>query len=405
MKRADTAHGVRKHHEYSPSSLQTLEACPAFKKLDTVTEASERGTAQHEATETGDLSKLTQDERAAVLHCFDVLAEAKSRLPGCTDLMEIKVCVDDLSTSEGFLDRALISADGKYAEVLDWKFGFGEVEHASNNLQGMAYAIGVWRRYPSVETFRVRFITPRQATKETEHTFTQAELNDAYQRIRSVVARAKEARSKRLLKSRLKYASPSTSTCRFCGLYKDCTAATGLLTNVGKHMPVAFIDPATMLTTEDPAELGRILDLLKYIDDFSKPVKNRISEMAKAGVTIDGYSLVSVAEREVVDEQSCTQVMSDTLASVGVAPEDTMQVIRQSYRFSLASAERALRDASPAGGKREAVESFREKLREAGAIMDGTPKVFLKRDTKLLAGAKQTVVDTSVTNAFSEGFL
>lgn len=401
-KKSDHGHAQRAHHPYSPSGLQLKESCPKFVSVEGENEASIRGTAQHEATETLDLSKLTQDERYAVNHCLAVLEEARDSMPGCTELMEIRVSVDDLDTSSGFLDRALISADGKYAQVLDWKFGFGDIERAGNNLQGMAYAIGIRRLYPTLEHIRVRFITPRQAETETTHEFTAAELDECYRRIRAVVARAKKAKRAR----NFDMATPATSTCRFCGHLGKCPKAGGLLTEVGKHMPVAFVPPDAMLTAEDPEEIGRILDLLKYLDDFAKPIKNRFTEMAKAGVEIRGYSVASIASREVTNEEACaTMVYHELVDKLGKSGEEALELAKGSYRFTLSAAESVLSDAAPRGEKRKVVEDFRNRLREAGAIMDGTPKVFLKRDAKLSAGATQTVKDLGIANTFDGGWM
>lgn len=395
-------HTTRKHHPYSPSKLQYFEACPKFSSSEGSNEAAERGSMMHEASETLDFSKLTQSEADAVRAYLGFIDEAKAELgEGVVDLIEIKVAVDDLDTTTGFLDRALLSADGLFAHVIDLKTGYGDIEHASNNLQGLAYALGIRRRYPTVRTIKVSFVTPRQATFSSTHEFTADQLDAEYRRIVQVVKNAKRAKRSK----GFDMARPSTATCRFCSHYlTKCTKSAGVLTTVGKHVPVSFIDPETMMTTDDPAELSRVLDLLKFLDEFQKPIKNRITAMAMQGVEIPGYSLVTVAEREVVSEEAALTALTAELIAKGVSDDDIGPTLKKAYSFKLSAAERVVSDLAARGEKRNAIAAFRDRLREAGAVMDSTPKVFLKRELKLVS-AEARADALGITADFGGGWM
>src|SRR6266581_7853883 len=195
----------RPHHPYSPSSLQSLEACPHYKSRDSKHIRTIAGTLAHKATETReDNDELSDDDALHVAACLDFYDKRKAILedeaneafsaehldcfnndvpaPNEHDFKisegtETYLKVDDLifpdcvSTTAGYVDRWLVSWDGKYAELIDWKFGQWPVEEASNNLQGMAYAMGLFRKFPSLEVVHVFFKQPL-IDFLTEHEFT-----------------------------------------------------------------------------------------------------------------------------------------------------------------------------------------------------------------------------------------
>lgn len=372
-------HKVRKHHPFSPSKLQILEACPKFKGLEGSNEAAERGTMMHEASETLDFSKLNQEETEAVHDYLDFIAACKDQLPGCEELTEIRVAVDSWETTAGFLDKALISEDKTVAWVIDLKTGYGDIEDADNNLQGMAYGIGIRRLYPTVQTVKVSFYMPRQARKESTHEFTAVELDSEYARIVAIVKRAKRARYSK----GFDMAVPHTSVCRFCAHYTKCPKVAGLVTEVSKHMPIRVFSVEEMATCDDPEKLGQIMDMFKFLDEFSKPVKSRILAIAKSGGEVKGYSLTCIAEREVVDEAKVVELVKQELVEgLGVPEDKAGELVSGCYSFSLPAAESVISDQAPKGAKMAAKGNFREKLRASGAVLDSTPKVFLKRSAK-----------------------
>lgn len=395
------AHSARAHHPFSPSKLQYFEACPAFSSLDGVNEAAARGTAMHEASETLDFSELTQTETDAVKAYLSFIDTAKLEMgEGALEFMEIKVAVDDVDTTTGFLDRALLSANGVEAHVIDLKTGFGDIEHASNNLQGIAYGIGFRRRFPTVRKLKVSFVTPRQATFESSFTFTAEELDVEYRRIVAVVGRAKLARAD----GDFAMATPSLATCRFCEHYlRGCPKSSGLVTTIGKHMPVSFIDPETMMTTDDPATMSRVLDLLKFLDEMAKPLKNRITEMVKSGVDVPGYALVSVAEREVLDQDEVAHVLEGELLNLGKSQTEATELLKQAFVLKLSAAESLVSDCCARGEKKKGINAFRDRLRDSGAIIDSTPKVFLKRMAAIEKASAPALGGPS--NDFSAGWL
>jgi hypothetical protein len=294
------------------------------------------------------------------------------------------VAIDADETTAGFFDRALWCEKSLTIVGLDLKAGMGAIDPVKHNWQAKAYMLGLWRKFPTAKHFRFVFITPFQDKLVDDDTFTEAELRLAYEEIVDVVARAKAASAA----DTFDMAEPHNGVCRFCGHLKDCPKGTGLLSTMGKHLPVAFIPPEVMLTSEEPGEMGRILDLLKYLEDFAAPIKYRFSEMAKLGNAPTGYELVSVSTREVVNEDAVATALLMELKELGLTEEAAFEKVRAAYTVRLSTAEAIISDAAVKGKKKAAKLKFSETLLGTGAITYTTPKVWLKRDaTRKLANA------------------
>src|SRR6266705_1203291 len=62
----------RTHHPYSPSTLQSLEACPCYQSRENKHARTIIGTISHNVAETGvDDARLDDDDAAAVAECLD----------------------------------------------------------------------------------------------------------------------------------------------------------------------------------------------------------------------------------------------------------------------------------------------------------------------------------------------
>jgi len=378
-------HKARAHHPFSPSKLQILEACPKFMGTEGTNEAAERGTLMHESSENLDFSKLTREESDAVRAYLHFISEAKEAMPGCIELTEIRVSIDPEETTAGFLDKVLISADETEAHVIDLKTGFGEIEDADNNLQGMAYSIGVMRRYPKLRRVKVSFYMPRQAKKESTHEFSAEDLDQSYARIVVIVRRAKRAK----FTPGFEMAVPNTGVCRFCahfdgqnGRKTRCPKAAALVTRATKHMPIEVPTIEEMTTSDDPVVLGKVMDFFKFLDEWQKPIKSRILSMARNGCEVHGYAVSCIPEREILDPRKVHDLAVEELKALGKVGEEADMEVAGAYTLSLSAVESVISDAAPKGAKKQAKEDFRSKLRESGAIQDSTPKVFLKRASK-----------------------
>src|SRR5688572_2767946 len=247
---------TRKHHIYSPSSLQAREGCAKFtQRQGPVHEMAITGTMQHDMAESQvDDDRLPDYRAQAVAECIRFGEERAKLYPGCRIIKEDYLPIDDellaatetveftikdpdtglecpgyrqevfwyRGTTAGYLDYAIVSADERQAEIIDYKFGNNAVEEASNNAQGIGYALGLRKKFPKLQRIKVTFIMPH-LDYISEHTFTTADFGAMYLRVVTIVRRSIEAHSR---PDDFSMATPNTSSCLFCGLVGKCPKVT-----------------------------------------------------------------------------------------------------------------------------------------------------------------------------------
>lgn len=425
---AVVAHASRGHHPYSPSTLQAREASPCYKPSSGGTnKAAERGTAQHEAVETGDVGNLSDEEAAAVALAMDCLQEAERQLgPDCFTEREEFMPVDDQfhlvktgtlvtdslgllveaterwdGTTGGYADAAVVSLSKRKAHILDWKFGKFAVEPAKNNTQGIAYALGLWKRIKDrygveLEEVTVSFISPHIEDR-SDHTFNLKEDREwLLLRIVTIVAKAKLADY--TLETGgwagLKLAgllNPTTSACLFCARLAECPAVAEKVLSVSqKYAPLEFpagVD-ARALNLDQPADAGKLLALSGVIARWAKEVRGRITDFALRDENFkpDGYQLVVTYPRK---QTKTAKEVFDTavklIQDAGLVPhgKTAEEILWSMVDVPLTPIEEFVSDSAPRGQKTAAVENFSSALEAAGVVEKSTvPVVSLRMKSK-----------------------
>ena len=248
----------RPHHPYSPSTLQNLEWCPHYKsrQSDTPHVRTVAGTRAHGAVESGeDDHRLSDEDAMAAAECLDFVEQRRALMneeagrayeavradnpsPAAfqvTELKEAYLPVDRrrfkgfLSTTAGYADVILVNYNKTYAEGFDWKFGMWPVEEPENNLQVIAYSLGIFRMFPTVQ--RVKFWIKQpylDVTKSAD--FTRKQVPEMYLRVQVVAARARKARESTSFES----ANPAVPVCNFCDNLGRCDKVCSIACKVGR---------------------------------------------------------------------------------------------------------------------------------------------------------------------------
>lgn len=382
----------RGHHPFSPSKLAYLEACPCYESRESKHDRTVAGTMAHKVVETGrDDLRLSDDDAAASAECLDFVdtrrrlmqaqADAHCRAvngnPEKFKIREIKEAylpVDDIefpggikSTTAGYIDHVLISWDRKYAELVDYKFGLWPVDAAKDNLQGLAYLVGLFKKIPKLEKVKIFFKQPHlQVTTEAE--FTRTDIPAIYLRIQTVVARAREARSQ----GNFGMATPRVPACSFCANLGKCPKVCELACKVGnKFYPLEIpenITPTMVLGTRDTTLSLRLAQVVAvWADSFKKQLNDRVLR-GEAPVP-PGYALTSRQDREIVDKNRFQGV-----AERFVRPSEYLECCTPSFT----AVEKIISDRADRGQKKATVEEFGKELLEAGAVQLGQPYAFLR---------------------------
>lgn len=389
----EPAHAARSHHPTSPSSLQTREASPCWLNRSESSEAAERGTKQHESADSRkDDNELTDAEYLAVESTHIVVDQACQRLgPDAIVIREAYWHVDDreiigddghkwIGTSGGFADVVVISRDWTRAQVSDWKFGAWSVEPAENNLQGIAYALGVFHeadlRGHKMQEVTVEFYSPH-LSEFTRHTFTRADRPKMLLRVVAAAERAKDtlARIKKDPTNLANYTT-STSACTFCGRVGFCPAIAKIGFTLGKkyqQLDVENIEKDVRgLDLSDPTVAHAGLQLWGILGKAAAEYRKRVTERAienPAYIPV-GYSIMVSNPREVRDLEGVIKISEEYLPS---------DVVRGMLSLPITTVEKEISKRAPRGAKELTVQEFADKLVASGAVVPrDTPTISLR---------------------------
>jgi hypothetical protein len=380
----------RPHHPYSPSSLQNLEACPCYKNRNSTNERAVAGTLAHKVVETQeDDLRISDKDFLAAAECLDFVEERRAAIQreldnaiGCNEKVqeekEIYLPIDDCrfadcdSTTAGYVDHLLLAEPLYYAELIDWKFGMWQVEGAENNLQGIAYTLGVFKRFPKIQTVRFWFKQPHIEFL-TEHTFQRADIPALYLRVQTVVAKARVARAA----GDFKTARPYVPVCNFCQEVGRCPRMLDFALRIAKKFhPVEFPESLTLGQLQDPENTTKFLNLCSIMKVFSEGGRRQVTEQVLRGSipVPEGMRLQEMpGRREIVDLDKFEK------AAKAVVPED---IYKSSLSATFGPIEAYLSEHAPRGQKKATVEEFQNSLEASGAVTRGQPYTFLKVSNK-----------------------
>lgn len=388
-------HGARKHHKNSPSTLQSKEVCPGYFQQSNVSNArAELGTAMHEACDTGDFSSMDDEQVEVIEACLARVKEVfDSYGPGARILKEDYLPIDDRlpdPTSAGYLDRGIISANGKRAAVLDFKFGLWPVEPAATNLQGLTYGLGILRQDPRVEEVYVEFLMPYiDGGTLSNHTFTRAELERAKLRVYTVIARAEAAQEafeqseladtpeeKAKILSRIQF-NPTDKGCMFCDNKARCPALNQFALVVSsKYQPLQLpniINPALISNPDDAAKGLQFFGIMKTLaESFRKRCTDKALNDEETWLPT-GYDLSLSVRRTIADKVRFYETIKPLL---------TQEELLQTMEFTLGPLEEAVKKKAPRGKKKAAVEELKLLLRANGATKESEPVASLRACTE-----------------------
>ena len=380
----------RAHHPDSPSSLQSSEACPLFVNEQRESQASVAGVLQHKAAETRDTSILDTDEQVkAVQHYIDYVDGVGAAK--YADAGEVLVYrepyvyvgnekVDGFDgVTGGYLDEAIVA--DVFADIFDAKFGAIPVAVTKENLQGIAYALGIFQKFPKLERVTVHFVapyqgwTPEEQNEKYVHTFHRSECPQLELRIRTVIARKKAAneRLKRSGGADWRDAVPKDGLCLWCARKGDCKKLHSSIIRSSEKYPdfvaPAVLDPLKLTRTDEVKLAFRWANQVEYI---AKAIKGRCTTMAltenlELG---DDMKIVKREERQTKDikiliatalEHGCLQGELESLMSV-----------------PFTKVEELVKKKAPRGKGAESVRQLQEDWEQRGATEYGPPVYFLK---------------------------
>jgi hypothetical protein len=195
-------------------------------------------------------------------------------------------------TCNGRADLLVVEeSQGSRAILVDWKTGFRYQGDAEGNLQGLAYAAGVFGEWP-VDTVRVYFVYPR-LQEVTYVDLTRDDLSWILPRIGTIIGRRQQAG-----KTPESVPYKQGSSCEFCALRGSCPAWVESTSEaMATDTPALTLekpstwDPKELLT--QPIEMGKALDVMDELEAYHKELKSFAHlAVAEKDLDIPGRKLI-----------------------------------------------------------------------------------------------------------------
>lgn len=356
------------HHRYSPSSLKWREVCPGWENEPQPSEAgsvaAQEGTMMHKALETGNYDQLDEMQKKNVLMVADLFEGMKKDLEWViAELPEQKL---EIAGGKTFGTADLILIGRGKAKIGDAKFGWTAVDDAEVNIQGWAYAVGVFEKWQEVNEVEVVFAQPR-LNMVSRHTF-EREKDYARLRLRveTIIARAQQPEPE---------LNPTEKGCLYCGNKGTCKAlhSRALVISQGydqlrdAELPV-LADPLTLATPEQRSQAETIR---RVMERWCESVKKSNMDFRMEGGEIPGYELKSrTGKKEIVDATAAFDIIKDKV---------TTEEFSSCATLSFAKLEKVWAEKFPRGQKQQAKQALEDKLAEAGLIRGGGEVLYLAR--------------------------
>ena len=358
------------HHEFSPSQLMYREACPGWKPDEgpQSIQAAE-GTMMHQALETGDHKGLTEEQTRCVNMVGDLFTSMKEELVVGEDKCEVhqEIRLGIMGLTFGTADLVLVS--GAHAKIGDAKFGWNPVEDAETNLQGWAYAIGVYEKWPSVDHVEVVFAQPRLDSVSRANFYRKADLERMKLRVMTVIARAKDHKPEDL--------KPSEFACLYCGAKATCVALHKKALVISSKF-IELSPDKELLDIYNPEQLatpelrGKAEILRRILEPWCEKVKKEnIRFVLEEGGEVPGFEVKSRAgKRTVTDPQITWELVKDRLT-----PDEFAAVTE----VSVAQLLKAYSEKAPKGSKERFKQEIEDRLTDAGVLQGGNEVRYLQR--------------------------
>jgi len=267
------------HAKHSPSSLKNKEICPHWQNRSGSSAAADEGTRMHEAAETGTLDGLNPEQYAQVKDCIDEVYRRQTEIIDCRRYNELRLDVAGMTF--GTADVVLVGKST--ATLIDYKMGRVPVDSAETNLQGWAYALGVFDAF-DVGAVTVVFLQPR-CDMISEFTFYRdQDYERMAARVAEVIRNVEDDNSPH---------NPHPENCEYCGKKAECPTLASKAIAVATQYSDTLQLPDEMHPSNitDPKQMALALKLAPVLTDWAQSVRKHALDMVQGGQEVPGYGL------------------------------------------------------------------------------------------------------------------
>lgn len=371
-------HADRDHAEYSPSSIKYIAACRGWESRGGTSEAAEMGTRIHECCETRNPASL-RDEREHAIYEQLIESEDKWLATLFTDKVEIhrELAIDIALPYEcdTFGTSDLVAVEGDTALVLDFKTGVGEVDEVANNYQSKSYSVGVFQRFPQVNTIHAVFLIP-QRNQELHGVYTRDMLDDMAEMLARKIILAKTVRPKWFIgQPEIDEVTPNNG-CSYCKHAPECPALGHLAHRIAERYDADLLPGGPIRSSEvdDPHTLGKLYTVACLVMTWAEGIKRKSVLSGLAGLPPEGFRMRSMGFSKKINDS--LKFIETAESRLGIDKSELMQFAD----FSFAKVRDYYSSRAKRGEKGKSAELFEAVLTEAGIVDAGAERFSLVKD-------------------------
>jgi len=342
--------------------LKNKEICPHWQNRPGSSAAADEGTRMHEACETGILDGLNLEQQAQVKDCTDEVFRRQSEIMDCRRYNELRLDVAGMTF--GTADVVLVGKTT--ATLIDYKMGRVPVDPAETNLQGWAYALGVFDAF-DVMAVTVVFLQPRCDTI-SEFTFHRdPDYDRMLARVADVIRKAEDKDSP---------FNPHPENCEYCGCKAECPTLASKALAVATRYSDALVLPDEMHPSNitDPKQMALALKLAPVLADWAQSVRKHALDMVQAGQEIPSYGLkFRSGQRTIKDLPLVWDIVN---AEFAVSLGDFLPACS----ISVSALEKAVKDQQPHGKGAAAIRRMNQLLTAEGLCTTGEEVCYLAKE-------------------------
>jgi hypothetical protein len=271
------------HHEHGPSSLNYKRVCPAWRNREGSSEYADEGELMHKAMETGYDEALDHEQLQMVDKCRSWINTMIASGHADDQQNEVKLTIKaGVHEIFGTTDLLVIQDDWTRGTMVDFKFGRLAVPEAEENMQALAYAIGIFQLYPKLDKLDVVFLLPRR-DEVTRCSLTRDRLADYENVIAEILDRVHATEPEQV----------PFKGCEYCKHQGSCPALAGHISALAHKAPEGLTLPENMdVSTMTPEEIDEFaLPMARLAEAWAKSVKARAMEMMKDGTELAHHEI------------------------------------------------------------------------------------------------------------------
>lgn len=207
--------------------------------------------------------------------------------------------------AKGTADAVIISKDGATLRIIDFKFGFNEVE-AENNPQLRIYGLAALRQFEMLGDFQKVILAIHQPriNNISDESVSLLDMKTFEQEVYTAIARVDAAKLSNSLDG---FLVPGKKQCYWCKAAYKCPALTSQVANACG----ADFDDLDQTELVAPVDLGAAMAKTSLIETWLKAVRGKVESELLSGRLVTGYKLVEgkKGNRNWRDEDEAEKVM------------------------------------------------------------------------------------------------